>query len=115
MSSYDERFKKYKEDFGFKDFGINNIEKLRLISLFCYLTQKLREKDKTTKVIDVVNKIIPDSNGYGNFLENISFVCESLLDDGGIMKFEPFPTFGYKDTKEIVNAIRQILTQFLPF
>lgn len=113
---YKESLKTYNSEFGFSDFGINNLDKLKLISLICFLTQKIRKNNKDTAVIEVIEKIVPDWNvGYGNFIRNISFVCESLLHDGGVMDFPPFPTFNLKTPKDMVDGIKLILNKFLPF
>lgn len=114
--TYKENFRQYRAKFCFGDYGINNTEKLKLICLICYLTKKLREKNQNVMVMDVIIKIIPDYNTYSNFLQNISFACESLLDDGnGVIKQEPYPVFGLKTPKEIVDEIRRILSFYLPF
>lgn len=105
----------YKElkDFYFDNFSLGHLNtdinsKFALISLICYLTEKLKSKSPNVSYYQVVYKlahgVIPEEaiNGLSIVCSDFSYGCTS------------FPTFGIPD-KEIPSKIREILSQWLPF
>lgn len=94
-------------------FGIDNNQRIILITLLCNITQNLRKKDPKVLVIDLIEKIIKNETGSAldEFLVKASYQCEALLSGDQAQ----FADFGLKETKEKVDKIRKIADNFLPF
>lgn len=88
--------------------------KLALLSLLCLLTKKLREKEGGLTVKSVIEKILQrpllNEHGFDSFLISISIICEDLL-----FGVEEIDNFGFTDSKQVVNKIKELLNEWLPF
>ena len=105
---YEEMQRIYSKYFslGYLNTDINS--KFALISLVCYLKNKLSEKKPDVTHYQILKKIngdyIPE-----DFLEGLSVICS----DFGYGCKE-FPTFGLED-KQIPGKIKEILSKWIPF
>lgn len=113
--SYEERCNFYNKHFSSGASSTCRIkDKLILIALICFVTHKLREKDGSLTVKSVIEKIvnkpIMELNGFEDFLLGLSVVCEDML--YGCTEFE---TFGLKTSQEIIDKIRALLNEWMPF
>ena len=109
---YTKQLTEYLDNYGVT-VGLNNNQRIILITLLCNITQNLRRKDPKVSVIDLIEKLIKDETGFAldEFLVKISFQCEALLLGDQVQ----FSDFGLKETKEKVDKIREIINDFLPF
>lgn len=106
--SYSNMERLYKEHFslGYLNTDINT--KFALISLICYVTEKLKEKKPDVTYYQVIYKLasslVPDESikGLAIMCEDFSYGCTQ------------FPTFGIDD-KDIPKKIKEILHSWLPF
>lgn len=88
-------------------------DKLILISLVSLTYQKLKEKDKTITPLKILLKITNhpvDSSAFYQMLECLSILVEDFSYD--CTKIDPC---GYSNSQEIINKIKQILDQWVPF
>lgn len=103
----------YEEYFSLK-YACSLEDKLALIGLICYLTNKLRIKDPDITCWEVIAKIAfkegTYTDEYVQSLRGLSIICEDFM--YGVTKF---PTFGFKSDKEILNKIKEILNNWVPF
>lgn len=91
----------------------NLTDKLVLISLICYSYEKLKMKNKDLTFLNLLLKITKDfkpSKYFNEHLENLAIVCEDFY--YGTKTIE---NFGLKDSKEIINKIKDILKTWVPF
>lgn len=82
--------------------------KMGLISLICYLTERLKEKKPDITHYQVIRKITGDSIPEDR-IKGLAVICS----DFGYGCKE-FPTFGLAD-KDIPNKIKELISQFVPF
>lgn len=86
-------------------------EKIKLISLICFLTAQARKKNSSVMVEQVLRKITQGqcSNSPG-LMRALVCICEDYM-------IEPynFPIFGLKSTNEIIDKITEILSTEMPF
>jgi len=89
-------------------------DKFALIGLICYITNKLRIKNPDITCWEVIAKIAfkegTFTDEYVQSLRGLSIMCEDFM--YGVTKF---PTFGFKTDKEILNKIKEVLDNWLPF
>ena len=89
-------------------------DKFALIGLICYLTNKLRAKHPDITCWEVIAKIAFKEGNYTDeyvqSLRGLSIICEDFM--FGVTKF---PTFGFKTDKEILNKIKEVLNNWVPF
>lgn len=101
----------YKKYFSLSYLGNDINNKFALISLVCYLTNKLKAKNPDithwTVLYNINNKGI--SRVPEDILKGLAVICSDLG-----YACTNFPTFGLKD-KEIPNKIKEILNNYLPF
>lgn len=106
--SYKELKDFYSDNFSLGHLNTDINSKFALISLICYLTEKMKSKYPNVSYYQVVYKLahglIPEEsiNGLSIICSDFSYGCTS------------FPTFGIPD-KEIPSKIKEILSQWLPF
>lgn len=105
---YEEMQRVYNQYFsmGYLNTDINT--KFALISLICYLTEKLKAKKPNVTHYQVVRKlsegIIPEDQ-----IKGLSVICSDFS-----YGCTEFPTFGIGD-KNIPAKIKEILSKWLPF
>lgn len=106
-TSYEDMIKVYSNFFsvGYLNTDINT--KFALISLVCYVTNKLNEKGLNVNHYQVLKKLSGDiSDGQ---IKGIAVVCSDFS-----YGCKEFPTFGIED-KKIPAKIKEILSNWLPF
>ena len=108
---YEEMQKIFRNNFHLPNFGSDCSEKFALISLICYITEKLKQKNP-----DVTHwKVLYNLNMKGNchvetdWLKGLAVVCSEFA-----YGCTTFPTFGLTD-KEIPKKIIEMLQKWLPF
>jgi hypothetical protein len=98
----------YNTYFSLKYLGKDINSKFALISLVCYITEKLKEKkpDWTHwKTLYSINKgSVPE-----DFLKGLAVICSDFA-----YGCTSFPTFGIED-KKIPAKIKELLDSYLPF
>lgn len=103
----------YQEYFSMK-FACSMEDKLALIGLICYLTNKLRLKHPDITCWEVISKMAFKEGDYTDeyvkSLRGLSIICEDFM-----IGVKEFPTFGYKDDKSIVKKVKEIFDNWLPF
>lgn len=114
-STYEEKATIFSRTFSSGAFSSAKLEnKLALYSLICLVTKKLRVKDGDLTVKEVIEKIlnrpIIGIDGFDQYLIGISIVCEDLL--YGVNEID---NFGFTDSKQIINKIKELLNEWLPF
>lgn len=100
--------KLYIEKFSLGYLGKDISNKFALISLICYLTHKLQNKDPTVTYAKVISSLSKDLLSKEE-QESLAIICS----DFGYGCTE-FPTFGLQD-KDIPTKIKEILSNRLPF
>lgn len=90
-------------------------DKIEIIVLLCFLYQQLHKRDpkKFTSVINVIDAIFTESQHkpFQNYLEGLAVLCEDLL--FGVKEIEKPGDF--KNSQEIINRIKTIASQWMPF
>lgn len=95
-------------------------DKIELYKLICFLTLQMKNKDplKYKSSLDVLEKIYnreidktSDANGLDNYLIGLSIVCDDLL--YGIYSIQKPENF--KNGNEIVDKIKNLIEQWMPF
>lgn len=82
--------------------------KFALISLICYLTEKLKSKKPDVTHYQVIRKLAKDLITEDN-IKSLSVICSDFS-----YGCYTFPTFGIDD-KNIPAKIREILSNWTPF
>ena len=105
---YEEMQEIYNKYFSLGFLGDDISNKFALISLTCYLTEKLKEKKPDITHWSVLYKL---SNGSvpEYYLKGLAVICSDLS-----YGCKEFPTFDLKG-KEIPDKIKELLNQHLPF
>ena len=98
----------YAENFFIGTISKDFSEMLALISLVCYLTFKLKQKNPDVTFWKVIYKIGKDTTDERT-LKAIAIVCESLSYGA-----TEFPNFGIED-KKIPKKIQDLIKNLLPF
>lgn len=91
----------------------NLTDRLVLISLICFAYKNLKLKNKDLTFLELLLKITKDfkpSKVFSEHLENLAIICEDFY--YGTKTVE---NFGVKDSKEIINKIKEILNNWYPF
>lgn len=111
---YTDKLSAYNRVFSLGNFTSDDMnDKLVLISLVALANQKMKEKDATMTPLKLLMKItgeIKSNSGFYQFLEALSIMVEDL--SYGCNKID---TCGMKTSQEIINKIKEILDQWLPF
>ena len=86
--------------------------KFALISLICYLTFRVRQKNPKVTCLQVINKITEKDKAKHDerFIQGLSIVCEDFM-----RNTSEFLTFDLKTQKEIISKIKEIMNTWLPF
>ena len=111
---YTDKSEVFQRIFSLGRFGTDEFsEKLVLISLVALVTSKMKEKDPSITPLQVLIKITgqtKDNSGFYQSLENLAALVEDT--SYGCTKFDPC---GCKNSTEIINTIKSILSTWLPF
>ena len=114
-ASYDDKRSLYSSFFssGTQTSGKMN-NKLVLISLICLVSQKMSVDNKTVTPKDVIEKIVAHTlnynDSYDHYLIGLSIVCDDMMN--GVTEID---SFGLKTSGDIINKIKSILAEWLPF
>ena len=99
----------YTDNFSLGYLNVDAGDKLALISLVCYITQKAKEKKPGVTVYQVLSNLNKDTYVSEDFIVGLTIICEDFM-----YHCTKFPTFGTPD-KEIVPTIKNLLKSYLPF
>lgn len=91
---------------GYLNTDISN--KFALISLICFVTYKLQQKNSNITHYQVIKKIIKDELPE-DFVKGLSVVCSDFS-----YSCTTFPTFNI-EPKDMPKKIKEILANYLPF
>ena len=113
--SYEEKSWIYTKNFSTGAFSSGKLHnKLALISLICLLTKKLREKDGNLTVKVVIEKLLQKPlnpiDSFDSFLIGLAVICEDFL--YGVTEID---NFGFTDSKQLINKIKELLNEWFPF
>ena len=113
--SYEDKVSFYTRNFSTGSFSSEKLSnKLALISLLCLLTKKLREKEGNLTVKQVIEKLLQRplniNESFDAFLIGLAIICEDFL--YGVKEID---NFGFTDSKQVVNKIKELLNEWLPF
>lgn len=110
---YKEKLLLFKKCFGISNFGPDLNDTLILISLVALVTSKMRDKDPEVtplRVLIKITNIYDRTSAVYQMLENLSILVEDLTYNQ--IKID---NCGLKTSQEIINKIKTILDQWLPF
>lgn len=120
MEMYEQRKTEYYKQIELGTMTTGRFEdKLELFYLICFLTQQLQKKDpvKYSKPINVLeflySKELKDENspkGFKDYICSLAIICEDLL-----YAVNEIKNTGYKNSKEIILKIKQLIEQWIPF
>lgn len=105
---YEELQEMYAKYFSLGYLNTDISTKFALISLTCYVTEKIREKKPDVTHYQVLYKILRDVIP-SDFIKTIAVICS----DFGYRCTE-FPTFGIAP-KKIPEKIKEIASSYVPF
>ena len=87
-------------------------EKIELIKLICFFTHTLQKKDSnkyySSKV--VLEAILPKDMRYDLFIISYSCICDDLL-----YQVDNVENPGYENSKKLIERIKQLVDQWIPF
>lgn len=109
---YEEMQRTYEQYFSLRYLGKDINNKFALISLTCYITNKLKEKKPDVTHWTVLYRINQSAGGPimdEDFLKGLAVVCSDFA-----YGCTEFPTFGIED-KKIPDKIRELLRSCTPF
>ncbi len=111
--TYDQKRDLYIKSFSFGSIGKNVNDKLILISLLSVTYMKMKVKKPDITVLDILKSITkqaPDNSSFYQLLESLSIVVEDY--SYGCIEAD---TCGVSTSQEIIEKIKQILNQWVPF
>lgn len=113
--NHEDKISFYLRNFSTGSFSSGKLSnKLALISLICLVTKKLREKDGNLLVKTVLEKILQrpllKNQAFDSFLIGLSIICEDFL-----YEVKEIDNFGFTDSKQIINKIKELLNEWQPF
>lgn len=92
-------------------------DKLELIKLICFMTQNLNKKDpvKYKDTISILSMLYEkelnaNNEAFKDYLYSLSIICEDFL-----YGVDNIVNPGFKDSKEIIIRIKQLIEQWIPF
>lgn len=107
-SPYEEMQRLYSQYFSLGHINSDINTKFALISLVCYLTEKLKEKKPDVTHYQVLRKlsegVVPEDT-----IKGLAVICSDFA-----YGCKEFPTFGIDD-KNIPAKVKEILLKWLPF
>ncbi len=105
---YEEMQRLYSQYFSLGHINSDINTKFALISLVCYLTEKLKEKKPDVTHYQVLRKlsegVVPEDT-----IKGLAVICSDFA-----YGCKEFPTFGIDD-KNIPAKVKEILLKWLPF
>lgn len=106
--SYKELERIYTENFSMGHLNRDINSKFALISLICYITEKLKSRSPDVTYYQIIYKI---SNGLlpDKFIKSLAVICSDFS-----YGCKEFPTFGIPE-KDMTKKIREILSDWTPF
>lgn len=109
--SFDETLAIYQKFFSLKFLNSNLGDKLGVIALTCYLTNKLKEKNRDITCYDVLLKIGKDFDEVekNTFLKSLGAICEDFM-----YGVKEFPDYGVK-LKDMPKQLKKLLDSYVPF
>lgn len=111
--SYEVLEKEYNKYFSLSGLNTDISNKFALISLICFVTQKMRKQNPDVTCYSTIMKIVGDdtvNDYYLEFLRGLSIICNDFM-----LHTKEFMTFDLKSSKEIISKIREILSTWVPF
>lgn len=106
--TFDKKQQIYNKLFSFGFAGKEYTDRVALISLLNYILQKLKNKNPSIKLLDILKKLKPKYMPEEN-LHSIAIIAEDLG-----YGCTDFPTFGIED-KKIPEKIKELLSLWVPF
>lgn len=106
---YDEMRKLYAKRFSLGHLNTDINSKFALISLICYVTNKLKDKKPSVNHYNVIRSIIKSDDLPEDFIKGLAVVCEDFS-----YGCTEFPTFNI-EPKNMPSTIQNILKNYLPF
>jgi hypothetical protein len=90
-------------------------DKLKLIHLICLVTFKMRNSEPNITCREVLERILKINldtriEGISDYYQTLAIICQDLL--YGIKNVD---TLGYTNPKDIINDIKKLLENWLPF
>lgn len=110
--TYEEQLKVTRYTAGFPGDDVEGHHALKFISLVAYLTMKAREKNPEAKPYHIMCKAWgkPATAGLITWYKQGSVLCELFITP----KAE-FNTYGHTTAEEMLKAITEIMSMWLPF
>ena len=99
----------YIRNFSLRELGPDISNKFAIISLVCYVTKKLKEKNPNATHLAVLRKINSDLQLPDEFIVSLSIVCEDFA-----YGCNNFPTFEVKPA-DMIKTIKDLLHNWMPF
>lgn len=106
--TYEELKSIYNKYFSLGNLSSSFTEKMALISLVCYITEKLKAKKPDVTHYQIIRKLSSPSIPE-DFIKGLAIVCEDFA-----YCTKDFPTFDLKDN-DIPKKISELLERYLPF
>ncbi len=109
--SFDKTLAIYQKFFSLKFLNSNLGDKLAVIALTCYLTNKLKEKNRDITCYDVLLKIGKDFGEVekNTFLKSLGAICQDFM-----YGVKDFPDFGV-EPKKMPLQLKKLLDSYVPF
>lgn len=105
---YEELQEIYQRYFSFGNFGISFDAKLAFLSMLAYITEQLKAKKPDITHYQVLRNIV-GSKLSEDVIKGIAVVCADMS-----YNCKEFPTFGL-NTKQMINKIKDLADNYLPF
>ena len=107
--SFEELDKLYQDNFSLGFFDKDGNNRLALISLICYLYDKLKGKNPNLTYWSLIWKLGKSTNMSEEYLKRLAVICKEF--GYGSPKYN---NFGIKDS-DIPEQIKKIMNTWLPF
>lgn len=106
---YNSLTRTYAQYFSLSHFNVDCQQRMALVFLICFLTDKAKAKKPDTTCWTILYALNKEVDLPDEAIMGLSLVCQDFFNAGG-----EFPTFGLSN-KEIVPKVREILKSYLPF
>ena len=113
--NYQELKDTYTSYYSVSNFNCSFEDRLTLIAIVCYITQKLREKNPDITCWEVLAKIVFKEGSYCDdfiaAIRGLAIMCEDFMQGttGEIHKLD------FKSNKEMIAEVKRILDTWIPF
>lgn len=111
--TYSELSDYYKNNFSLAGLNTDISNKFAVISLVCFLTKELQNKNPDAtcyKLIMAIMKKDNISDDYLKFIRGLSVICDDMMNHT-----TEFMTFDLKTSKSMIQKIHEILNTWMPF